>query len=273
MNILENALIKKYFGKLSHCTKNHNFDCDCRKDMSFRILQAMSDPINKEERYLKVNPSGAIYETATTDLSDGIEGFHPDCLRLPQQFQPQAEKKDIKLIGEFDAMKWAKEFCRITGFKDEEFVHSWFASAIMTGYDNANQKKHAEEKCDLDCEIPSHNHKTHPSDTKAKPPESDFIYRAFVSDGLIAEAKCECEKHHAKIKFCLCHCHPLNSDKTKCSHTCCQAFKECLETSDNDRAVEEKIREILCLSPSDMRFGMIEKILKELVTLARRSGK
>jgi len=39
-----------------------------------------------------------------------------------------------QLIGEFDASKWAAEFVRMHG-GDEGLMLSWFANAIMAGYD------------------------------------------------------------------------------------------------------------------------------------------
>lgn len=53
--------------------------------------------------------------------------------------------KEIKLLGEFDAKIWAKEFMRIFGNKkekiDEELMIGWFANSIMTGYDKAKTEK------------------------------------------------------------------------------------------------------------------------------------
>lgn len=43
-------------------------------------------------------------------------------------------------MGCFDAGQWAKEFCKITGFKDESWALSWFASAIMTGHDEGMRR-------------------------------------------------------------------------------------------------------------------------------------
>jgi len=39
-----------------------------------------------------------------------------------------------------DAKRWAKEFCEITGFEDEELMLTWFANSIMCGWDNAHWK-------------------------------------------------------------------------------------------------------------------------------------
>ena len=42
-----------------------------------------------------------------------------------------------------DGMKWAEEFVKLHG-GDLSLIHSWFANAIMAGYDHANWK--AEKK-------------------------------------------------------------------------------------------------------------------------------
>jgi hypothetical protein len=39
-----------------------------------------------------------------------------------------------------DGLMWAQEFCRVTGFHDEEWAHTWFANAIMAGYDEATRR-------------------------------------------------------------------------------------------------------------------------------------
>ncbi len=40
----------------------------------------------------------------------------------------------------FDARVWAKEFCRLFPGHDEGLMISWFANAIMAGYDYAVNK-------------------------------------------------------------------------------------------------------------------------------------
>ena len=52
---------------------------------------------------------------------------------------------DKKLIGEFDAKVWAKEFVKRVKKRpgiaeDEECMISWFANAIMTGYDTKQKE-------------------------------------------------------------------------------------------------------------------------------------
>jgi hypothetical protein len=54
-------------------------------------------------------------------------------------------------LGCFDANEWAKEFCKITGFKDLDWARSWFASAIMTGHDEAINRNRS--KIDLHAQL------------------------------------------------------------------------------------------------------------------------
>ena len=45
--------------------------------------------------------------------------------------------KDINLVRTMDARAWATEFMRITGGTvDEQTMISWFANAIMCGWDH-----------------------------------------------------------------------------------------------------------------------------------------
>lgn len=44
---------------------------------------------------------------------------------------------EVKLNDCFDARVWAKEFCKLNTASDEGTMISWFANAIMAGYDYA----------------------------------------------------------------------------------------------------------------------------------------
>jgi hypothetical protein len=55
------------------------------------------------------------------------------------------KKKNINLVGNLDAVVWAKEFIKIvkknTGHElDEDWMRAWFANALMTGHDIGYQK-------------------------------------------------------------------------------------------------------------------------------------
>ena len=57
---------------------------------------------------------------------------------------PAAPPASVNLHDTFDGLVWAKEFCRIAGGKgiviDEDWMHGWFANAIMAGYDHARRE-------------------------------------------------------------------------------------------------------------------------------------
>jgi hypothetical protein len=63
----------------------------------------------------------------------GLEG-HGGVGRLSSSCDRQPE---VQLVGELDAVVWAREFMRITGgTADEETMIAWFANSIMSGWDN-----------------------------------------------------------------------------------------------------------------------------------------
>jgi hypothetical protein len=45
-----------------------------------------------------------------------------------------------KLHSTTDASIWAKEFCKLNPQVDEDLMLTWFANAIMTGYDEAQRR-------------------------------------------------------------------------------------------------------------------------------------
>ena len=57
--------------------------------------------------------------------------------------RPDNERPDWPLPA-FDALDWAKAFCKIAGEKglqiDEGWMVSWFANALMRGYDEAQMR-------------------------------------------------------------------------------------------------------------------------------------
>lgn len=52
--------------------------------------------------------------------------------------------KDHELLQTTDGLKWAQEFCRITGFADEAWAMAWFCNAICVGFDEANRRRDQE---------------------------------------------------------------------------------------------------------------------------------
>lgn len=58
------------------------------------------------------------------------------------EFEKEWEGKDPKLrpdwpLPSFDAKDWAEAFCQRNPAIDEELMITWFASALMRGYDEA----------------------------------------------------------------------------------------------------------------------------------------
>jgi hypothetical protein len=47
---------------------------------------------------------------------------------------PPEERPDWPLPS-FDAVDWAKAFCKLNPQMDEELMITWFANALMRGYD------------------------------------------------------------------------------------------------------------------------------------------
>ncbi len=91
-SILGNELVFKYFG--CHPAHNHygEYGIKCRNEQAMKILEAMHQPIRKEERYLELNPYGETLEKIAEN-SNLDHCAHFDCLRLPDSFQPAREQK------------------------------------------------------------------------------------------------------------------------------------------------------------------------------------
>jgi len=85
----------------------------------------------------------------------------------PVEGGPEAPTYDWQLSNqEFDGLKWAREFSRVTGFADVEWLHVIFANAIMAGYDHARWRP-----------------------SSAPPPTSEAIHRC--SCGQVLCARCQ----------------------------------------------------------------------------------
>ena len=61
-----------------------------------------------------------------------------DQLEFEQEYagMPPRERPDWPLPS-FDAKDWAEAFCKLNPNMDEDTMITWFASAIMRGYDEA----------------------------------------------------------------------------------------------------------------------------------------
>lgn len=89
MNILDNELVRKYFGS------DHNFNCDCsswehRALLSESLITAMQQPIRKGDRALEYFVSMDKWQEIVWSLTPS-EGYHPVFLRLPDRFQGEKE--------------------------------------------------------------------------------------------------------------------------------------------------------------------------------------
>ena len=72
-------------------------------------------------------------------------GDHAE-FELEHRNTPKEDRPDWPLPS-FDARDWAKAFCKISSFNgmqiDEDWMITWFANALMRGYDEAMSRKAA----------------------------------------------------------------------------------------------------------------------------------
>lgn len=95
MTILDNELVRKYFGCRAVCTEAHFINVgydEHERCMSFRILAAMQQPIRKGERYLWWFSDKVEEKISDVDSLGCDETAHPHCLRLPDAHQKQDSK-------------------------------------------------------------------------------------------------------------------------------------------------------------------------------------
>lgn len=57
-----------------------------------------------------------------------------------KETQPEQMKN---LVGNMDALEWAKQFCRMNPAAYQDYMQGWFANAIMAGYDTATNRLQA----------------------------------------------------------------------------------------------------------------------------------
>lgn len=62
--------------------------------------------------------------------------LHGQATKLPLEIIVE----EVNLTDCFDAKVWAKEFCKLNTASDEGTMISWFANAIMAGYDYAKRE-------------------------------------------------------------------------------------------------------------------------------------
>lgn len=105
-SLLDNELVRKYFGCRAVCTEAHFINVGYDEHewcMSSRILESMQQPIKKGDRYLLANFDGSVSEEIGGGLTDY---FHAYCLRLPSQFQTEKLTFDPRLAEEMEDFKW-----------------------------------------------------------------------------------------------------------------------------------------------------------------------
>ena len=94
---------------------------------------------------------------AVRDVCAAMNGANEAAAQTNKQYEDECRKKTPTevaaasatnmnhLLSNVDAQVWAKEFCSINKASDEGTMLSWFACAIMTGMDEANRRRDAEE--------------------------------------------------------------------------------------------------------------------------------
>lgn len=103
MNLLDNELVRKYFGDCfyKNCPMASTITHKREPCMAHGVLSAMQQPIRKGERYL-----GYFFITEEWQVDDAPQNnndpFHPAMLRLPDAFQKQEKHncEDAKLLME-----------------------------------------------------------------------------------------------------------------------------------------------------------------------------
>lgn len=104
MNILDNDLVLKYFKcKFMMCFDGNHTDT-CEQERSFRILDAMQQPIRKAERYLCIqNVKDVTIDEQIIKGDYYVEpSFHPFWIRLPDAFQKQEKDMECthRMVGD-----------------------------------------------------------------------------------------------------------------------------------------------------------------------------
>jgi len=93
MSILDNELVRKYFGcepgtDYSTPKHEHGTFIPCIDWMGRKVLAAMQEPIRKGESYL--NFANMQDWIKIVDSPKDVEGYHPWGLRLSDKYQPSA---------------------------------------------------------------------------------------------------------------------------------------------------------------------------------------
>lgn len=96
----------------------------------------------REENGYAEKPQTGNTLTTTDAVAKEFAEKYPDatCAKNPTEVAAVSASNMNHLLSNMDAQVWAKEFCSINKASDESAMLSWFACAIMTGFDEANRR-------------------------------------------------------------------------------------------------------------------------------------
>lgn len=94
MTLLENELVRKYFGACEH-GDSLTSPCLCRFGYASRVLEAMQEPMKKGDKYLAWDIHGAWMEKVSPNGTADFVTFHPYDLPLPSRFQPPENRVHV----------------------------------------------------------------------------------------------------------------------------------------------------------------------------------
>lgn len=78
-------------------------------------------------------------------LLSGAAPASPSPAPVPESQAGERDPSELNyLLSDMDAMKWADEFVKLNPAMDHGLMLTWFACAIMTGYDEANRRRDRE---------------------------------------------------------------------------------------------------------------------------------
>lgn len=90
MNLLDNPLVRKYFGRGSYEEYSPEGYPRSVEWISYAVLRAMQEPVKEGELYLAIGEYGKVTGPIAFTSSDNWK-FHCQWLRLPDRFQPSFE--------------------------------------------------------------------------------------------------------------------------------------------------------------------------------------
>lgn len=117
MNLLENALIRKYFSDCfaKGCPDASTITHDREGCFATSVIRAMSWPIEKGEKYISYwFPTHEISEEIA--VADGEGPYHPGMLRVPDKLQPRNQPTTDDLIEH--RIKVFKDYSHNCGFTE-----------------------------------------------------------------------------------------------------------------------------------------------------------